>query len=95
MPMHRLAAELPEEEMTPGRWHGASLGMPKRSTSREELKQAIAAITRKKSDGDVTEGGWAAAMPAQQVPHQAPSPRPFAAHPCCSALHFTSLHFCA
>lgn len=73
--MHRLAAELPEEEMTPGRWHGASLGMPKRSTSREELKQAIA---RKKSDGDVTQGGRAAAAPAQQVTLQAPAPRPSA-----------------
>lgn len=71
--MHRLAAVLPEEEMTPGRWHGASLGMPKRSTSREELKQAIA---RKKSDGDVTQGGRVA--PAQQVTLQAPAPRPSA-----------------
>ena len=73
--MHRFAAELPEEEMTPGRWHGASLGMPKRSTSREELKQAIA---RKKSDGDVTQGGRAAATPTQLVPLQAPGPRPSA-----------------
>ena len=78
--------------MTPGRWHGASLGMPKRSTSREELKQAIAEIHRKKSDGDVTEAGQVAATPAQQVPHYAPGPRPSATHPYCSALDSTASH---
>lgn len=31
--------ELPQEEMAPGRWHGASIRAPRRSKSREELKQ--------------------------------------------------------
>ena len=31
--------EMPEEEMAPGRWHGASIRAPRRSKSREELKQ--------------------------------------------------------
>ena len=32
---------MPEEEMEPGRWHGASIRAPRRSKSREELKQVI------------------------------------------------------
>ena len=90
--MHRLAAELLEEEMTPGRWHGASLGMPKRSTSRDELKQAIAEIHRKKSDGDITEAGRAAATPSQQVPYQIPGHRLSGAPPYRSALHPSAMH---
>ena len=37
--------ELPEEEMAPGRWHGASIRAPTRSRSRSELKQVDTSFT--------------------------------------------------
>ena len=57
--------ELPEEEMTPGRWNGASLHGPKRSTSRKELRQVIAEISGKRSGSNGDESA-----PAQQAPAQ-------------------------
>ena len=61
--------ELPEEEMTPGRWNGASLRGPSRSTSRKELRQVIAEISGQRSGSDGDESA-----PAQQAPAQAPVP---------------------
>lgn len=61
--------ELFEEEMTPGRWHGSSIGGPRRSKSRDELRQIIADSKRSGSNGEET-----TSMPAQQAPHQAPGP---------------------
>ena len=43
MVRRRRLPELPEEEMAPGRWHGASISAPRRSKSRQELKQVIPA----------------------------------------------------
>ena len=69
MAAHCRIPELPEEEMTPGRWNGASLRGPKRSTSREELRQVIAEISGKRSGSNGDESA-----PAQQAPAQAPIP---------------------
>ena len=61
--------ELPEEDMTPGRWHGSSILGPRRSKSRNELKQIIADSKRSGANGEET-----TTTPAQQAPHQAPGP---------------------
>lgn len=76
--------------MGPGRWEGASLRGPRRSTSRKELKAAITEMQGKMSGGgDEMEGGIGPA-PAQQAPAQAPPPLEEPEFQVMHGSHFTS-----